>query len=211
MRTIVTSTDVYEYEELTQGAQEKVLQEFYAHGIIDPDWYECVGDHWKEKLETVGFADAEIHFSGFYSQGDGACFDAEVEVNERVFDCFVGSISNNSQTERLFTALLHHSSWFYDFLSEYCSFSMQTIGHSYSHENTRRIAGSTETYVPCNGLLEWCFNEFRNYLEELRRDLSQDIYVALRDECEYLTSAEAMVETIKINEYVFTMEGKLYA
>lgn len=42
------------------------------------EWYDFIYDDWKETLENAGFINPEIHFSGFWSQGDGACFDAAV-------------------------------------------------------------------------------------------------------------------------------------
>jgi len=44
---------------------------------------------------------------------------------------------------------------------------------------------------------------------EFQRKLSVEILHWLRDEYEYLTSEEAIIETIEANEYEFTEEGKL--
>ena len=44
---------------------------------------------------------------------------------------------------------------------------------------------------------------------EFERELSVEILKWLRDEYEYLTSEEAIIETIEANEYEFTKEGKL--
>ena len=50
-------------------------------------------------------------------------------------------------------------------------------------------------------------------LEELEKDflkaISEDYLDMLRKEYEYLTREEAIIETIKANEYEFTAEGKL--
>lgn len=48
------------------------------HDDIPDDWHETTLDEWKEKLKKLGFLDAEIAYSGFCSQGDGASFTAEI-------------------------------------------------------------------------------------------------------------------------------------
>ena len=49
-----------------------------AWECIDDHWYECVIEDWKAKLKRKGFHEAEIVFSGFGSQGDGASFTATI-------------------------------------------------------------------------------------------------------------------------------------
>ena len=51
---------------------------------IDEDWHEELIEEWVEKLAGLGFADADIRFSGFSSQGDGANFKADVERDDEV-------------------------------------------------------------------------------------------------------------------------------
>lgn len=41
-------------------------------------------------------------------------------------------------------------------------------------------------------------------------DLLEDYSIMLQKECEYRQSAEAIIETIQVNEYDFTADGKLY-
>ena len=45
--------------------------------------------------------------------------------------------------------------------------------------------------------------------EQFLFDLCEDYRIILRDEYEYLTSEEAIIETIESNEYYFTEDGKL--
>jgi len=56
-------------------------------------------------------------------------------------------------------------------------------------------------------------SEFDNLADELeedfRKSLLEDYRIMLRKEYEYLTSSEAIIETIKSNEYTFTENGKL--
>jgi len=46
--------------------------------------------------------------------------------------------------------------------------------------------------------------------EEFLKDILHDYANILQEECEYLQSEEAIIETIEANEYDFTEDGKLY-
>jgi hypothetical protein len=46
--------------------------------------------------------------------------------------------------------------------------------------------------------------------QDFQRSLSEDYFVILRNNYEYLTEEEAIIETIEANEYDFTEDGKLY-
>ena len=74
------AVNVYKFDELSDEAKEKVLEKHRDINVDDSHWYEFTMEMWKEKLKEAGFDDAEIHFSGFWSQGDGACFDAKCDV-----------------------------------------------------------------------------------------------------------------------------------
>ena len=52
--------------------------------------------------------------------------------------------------------------------------------------------------------------ELKDLLFELRDDILQDYLNILRNEYEYRTSEEAIIETIEANDYDFTEDGKLY-
>jgi len=45
--------------------------------------------------------------------------------------------------------------------------------------------------------------------DEFLNDILEDYRIILRNEYEYLTSEEAIIETIKANDYTFTIDGKL--
>lgn len=64
---------MYRYDELDAHAREKPRQDFIEHWI--EDWWanELLDEYKAEGLE-YGFGIEDIHYSGFHSQGDGACW-----------------------------------------------------------------------------------------------------------------------------------------
>ncbi len=53
-------------------------------------------------------------------------------------------------------------------------------------------------------------NQQQMLADEFLKDILEDYRIMLQKEYEYLTSEEAIVETITINEYDFTEDGKLF-
>lgn len=52
-------------------------------------------------------------------------------------------------------------------------------------------------------------DEANELAEDYRRAILEDYLFLLRDEYEYLTSRDAVVESIQANDYLFTEDGKL--
>ena len=67
MRTI--EVEVYEFDELSEEVQKRVADKWAE----DTDLSFMV-EAFEERLETLGFSDVKVFWSGFYSQGDGASF-----------------------------------------------------------------------------------------------------------------------------------------
>ena len=72
MHTI--ETQAFAYEELNEEAKENA-REWYKRGELNQDWHEYIYDDAKACAALLGINIDKIYFSGFYSQGDGACFD----------------------------------------------------------------------------------------------------------------------------------------
>ena len=57
------------------------------------------------------------------------------------------------------------------------------------------------------------FNETKEYIDlckDFQWIICEDYRIMLQKEYEYLTGEEAIIETIRANEYEFTVDGKLY-
>lgn len=69
-KRMLSGREWYYFTELSSNAQQAVLD---RHELF-PDWYAQTIDELERMLEDVGVRGAEVGFSGFYSQGDGAHF-----------------------------------------------------------------------------------------------------------------------------------------
>lgn len=74
---------------------------------------------------------------------------------------------------------------------------------------------ATEFIEARNELVSKClngmnFNKVDELEDEFKQSILEDYRIMLQKEYEYLTSEEAIVETVEANEYEFTEDGKLY-
>lgn len=141
---------------------------------IEDYWHEFLLDEFKEQLEIAGFYDIEISYSGFWSQGDGLSF--------------TGKFNNNW----IESGEIYYES-IKDFLKyiqfKHCYFSISRISHHYYHENTVTISSDLDSREE-NNLLSLC------------RDIMKEFYRTLDKEYDYLTSDDAVIESLKANEII---------
>ena len=197
------------YHELDESAKDKARDEM-REGLAF--WSEPVIDDWKTLLSKLGFCDVKIHWSGFWSQGDGACFEGQWSVNWMQLDEVPGYTSEARAKEILeypekvrgLYKLLEATDIDYDADLDYehpivVDASLRQHGRYY-HEGTVTFEPDQHPYPSTEATEEfkdWC------------KDLMRMIYKDLEAEYEYQMSDEAIEELIDINEYDFNEEGEM--
>lgn len=195
MRTETVEYKVYKFEELSDAAKKKVIEELRDINIWD-DWHEYTIEDFKEDLTEVGFENPEVCYSGFCSQGDGASFDARCNIEKLV----------KTIGDKRFKPLVKlYRAGLFGLTIEKTSFA-----NHYSHEKTRYITEEFAFNCDKHRKLMDLGCRFQSYVESLRRDWCQDIYHKLEREYDYLTSEEAIKETIEANGYEFLESGKIF-
>lgn len=195
MRIDTVKTKVYKFDELSDKAKEKALEQFRDINT-DDNWYESVYETWKEKLEAMGYSDAEIMFSGFWSQGDGASFTCDSIDLLKWLKC-------------------HRRTGYYRILvkpiKEYSQLtaSIERNNSHYVHERSISAVIHDDIYES-NDKIEKKYIELEKELDLDAETLSSEIYKSLEKEYNYLSSDECVTEMIIANEYEFTVEGKQY-
>lgn len=183
--------EVYSLRELPLDIQTKVIDKFRYANTEDYNWSDFIIQHWQEKLATLGYEDAKILFSGFSSQGDGACFTAKINIEmwlkERAIEWKNRALVNAYREDKI-TANLKHQGRYY-----------------HEHSTTLEI----DAYDASDSA-----HAQMNTLEKVLKDdavsLSKQIYKELEKEYDFQTSKEQVVETIDANEYEFTKDGKVF-
>lgn len=196
MKTIEVNT--YSFSELSDDIKEAVINNFRDISTDYYDWYEDTIYDAKEIGKLIGIDIDKIYFSGFSSQGDGACFEGSYCYEKQ-------SVKKIKEYAPLDKELHEIAKNLADIQKKYfysLSANVAQRGH-YMHENC--------TYIIVND----DFNEREANTEaadgiaEFLRDFMRWIYKQLEIEYEWLTSDDTIVETINANEYMFTSDGEL--
>jgi hypothetical protein len=207
MRTIETT--VFKFAELSESAKKQAIQNNYDWNIHD-DWNEFVKDDFETigKILGIDFAtypvklmngntrhDPKIWYSGFCSQGDGACFEGTWSYSKGMTRKIREHAPQDAELHRIADRLADlQKRYFYGITTriEHTSryYHSHTMRFDHYHQNDIEIPASVTDDI-----------------EELLRDLADWYYSALEREYNYLTSDEAIAESLESNECEFDEFG----
>lgn len=207
----IIETTVYCLDELPEAAKEKA-RAWYREGGFDYDWYEFVYEDFERVCDILGvcldttslrlFGGGTrrkpcIWFSGFWSQGDGACFEGDYSYAKGASAAIRRYAPKDVELHRIADALgsIQRRN-FYQLRAR--------IGHRgrYYHEYSMDIAVERDSPV-----VHDMTADAEEDVSEALRDLARWLYGRLENEYEHLTSDEAVEEMIRLNEYGFTEDG----
>jgi len=183
------------------------LLDYYLYiNVDDHSWWEDMEADFKEQMKAVGIHVDRIYFSGFSSQGDGACFEGEVAD----WGLFLKSLGYTDSAliqhaKEHFRFSAKHSDHYYhercvdfdvempmpdgyeyideEFVENYSPYPVDDIRSKAWQAVLQQFDGST--------LAADCAEAFRGHM--------RDLYTSLGKEYDYLTSDEAVWDTIVAN------------
>lgn len=214
--------DPYTFAALTDAAKEKARR-WYRDEVLTQCWnehdYSCVIEDFVQIAEIIGITfdthevklmgggvrhDPNIWWSGFCSQGDGACFegsyrhngDSCAKIREYCSDPELLRVTDELARIQAAQTLLGEP--------PITATMTQTSSH-YSHEHT------VETMCQCVNAREGedigVVADTEETIAELMRDLMRWLYRQLDQQNDWLYSDENVDERIAANEYMFDEEG----
>ncbi len=195
MSRIITTT-VYTLNELSATAQEKA-RDWYRQHHADSNWYENVYEDFRAVCDIFGIdlrqrvfrlingrfmEEPCIWFSGFCSQGDGACFEGSGTGSQR----HPGKSGN--MPRRTVNFIVSRMP---------CRRCRNVTSGSY---RLKSVTGDSPVSQAMTADAEAA-------VSEALRDLAFWLYRQLENEYDWLTSDAAVDEALLINEYTFTEAG----
>ena len=200
MRTVMVAQDRYQFHELPEDAKAYAISTYWGE-----DWdYECVFEDAKEIGKLMGIDIDDIYFCGFWNQGDGACFTGHYRYAKGGVKAVVEQAPQDKELHRIAKELQRiQSKYFYKLRSE-----IKHRGHYY-HEmcmsiETIHTDGDMNRY-DCRGPSD----DDENDIKEALRDFARWIYKQLKEQYEYETSEEAVLEACEENGYEFDDKGRI--
>jgi len=205
MPTVITRT-VYTYDELTPTAQEKARDWFRS--TSDGSDMESVYEDAAEIADILGIDLRQtrkshtdgthsyvptIYYSGFWSQGDGACFVGTYGYKKGAAKAIRAYAPEDAELHRIADSLQKlQRQHFYRLTAK-----MNHSGHYY-HSGCMWV--EVESYNDSRELPE-------NDVAQLMRDFADWIYSQLEKAYEWENADEQVSENIRINEYTFNESG----
>lgn len=189
---------LYTFDELDDSAKETARQ-WYREGAFNYDWYDCTIEDAKTIGKILGIDIDKIYFSGFCSQGDGACFTGSYSYAKGAAKAIRQYAGTDKTLHQIADDLQDiQRRYFYQL-----SANVEHSGHYY-HEMCTSITVSDD-----RGGYGWSAPvEAEDGITEALRDFMRWIYRQLESEYDYLNSDEAVDESIAINEYTFDENGE---
>lgn len=187
--------NIFTFEELSEEAQQKVLQDYYDINV-GYEWWEFT----YEDAENVG-----VKIDGF-DIGRGNNISGSIDDLETVCNKII--IEHGESTETAILAL----EYLYKFIVLNARLDravdvMDEIDRRYEELNPEK---ADRVYATADEIVTSCEDAIEDLTEEFEREILECYLTMLRNEYEYLTSEEAIKEHICANEYEFTEDGSQY-
>ena len=181
---------IYKFAELCPGAQAKAIENKQNNGL-DYEWFEEVFNDAKHSAGLLGIEINNIYFSGFYSQGDGACFTGRYTYKFEWREMLKEYAPTDKKLIEIGEAL-------------------QAAQRSHSHLIRTDIVHRGRYNHEYTMHLEECHADTENSVLEPLREFARWIYSQLEKENNYLSSDEVIAEDLKINGDEFIESGALW-
>lgn len=192
MRTETKEYTVYDYNDLLANKElkERVLEKHWDINVSH-EWWDWVYQYWFEKLAKLGIENPEFEWE-LYSQGAGASIDCnDIDINELIDSDLFKSFKENDLNDKELKTLkvLYDKGIIYNF---------DCRGNYYNKLDPSKHRKQSDIVHKFDWIL-------RKFIE----DLCDDFYHDLKEEYDYLTSEEGILETLQINEYEFLEDGTI--
>ena len=210
----IIETIVYRLNELSDAAKDKA-RAWYREGGFDYDWYDAVYEDFQRIAEILGIRlktrvcrlvggrtreDPCIWFSGFWSQGDGACWEGTYSYRKSATADLRAYAPQDQTLHRIAETLqAAQRQNFYQLRAE--------VSHrgTYYHAFTMTVSVTRDSLAATE-----VSGDAESVVTEALRDLANWLYRQLEQEYDHLTSDEAVDETLVANGYTFTKEGRRF-
>jgi hypothetical protein len=181
---VIKLITLYRFDELSKEAQEAAISNLHDVNV-HYDWR----DSTYENAELIGLKIVEFDIERRTIEG---------KLNEYLLDVCKSIRKNHGKEWRTFqTAIAYHKQYIAAFVEWYGT-------------QTQQADPSASHWKPKDWLADFKREDEAEEIEaDFAKELLEDYLLILRDEYEYQTSREQVVETIKANDYLFTELGEL--
>lgn len=191
------------------AVSEKILEKYRYINVEHHDWWDCEYECFREDMKAKGIDVERMYFSGFWSQGDGACFEGRFD-DVRLFIDSHFKPDEYPMIRKLLDAggsvllSVRQSGHYYHEDCTSFSFDADTL------ENVMSIPTDFHQQVveSMDEKLSTEVADFEKASIEIFKNHMRDLYRRLETEYDGLTSDEAVAEAVIANDLNDEDEGE---
>ena len=189
---------LYSYDELSKDIQNDLVEEVADKRGRHFDGYPII-EGFVEDMEKYGLSDVDVNWSGFGSQGDGACFTANI--------CFLTCCSILYKYNTDFTKLLHRvRENVYDVSAKVVRCGQK---NHYVHENTCKVVLSSENLDDMTEAILDSLEELENKLTEWVRSECRSLHDMIQSYYFEQQDASVIAEDLNALGEIYTETGQI--
>lgn len=186
------------WEALTKSQRESMIDQYRDINTSDGiEWWDYTYDTFRERMAAQGISVREIYFSGFWSQGDGACFGGCVSdwgmFLKAVKPDVEESVWKFANAHDLSLAWWHSGHYYHEYSVSYSE--ELSVENPHDEEEHPLLYDAWEIINGCSGPVADLYDLMAEHLRSEMRQLYSD----LEEEYDYLTSDEAITKYILDN------------
>jgi uncharacterized protein YfbU (UPF0304 family) len=182
-----------------ESISSELMDKHRTINVDHDDWYESVYESFKERMERQGITADELSFSGFYSQGDGASFTGCINPLRFLRKHFPKDYPMLRKVVglggRVHLAWKHSGHYYHEYSN---TFDLDVEGFEYLMIKPTDF--HEQVVASLDNKLQEELETFEDDAVPLIRGYMKQLYRELEKEYDYLTSDEAVKETIIANE-----------
>ena len=204
MKTI--KLNLYEFAELEKTAKKKAIEaDRYIN--VEHQWWEVIYDDFVSICQTIGITvdKATIFFRGFYSQGDGSGFIAEIDLPVLLDGIIYQKWKDYAPKPELDLKVPGIDRRVLKLIKENKLDASPQITHPHSSYYVKAALNENLPYS-YHGypLIEKQLDILEDGLVKIAETLNRFLYKSLEAEYEYQTGEQVVAGVLEANEYWFT-------
>jgi hypothetical protein len=192
-----------------ESVSEKTIDKYRHINVDGIDWWEYTYNEFTESMEQVGIDVDRMFFSGFWSQGDGACFEGRIGDTKLFLDKHFTPTDYPMIRKLLgsggaITFRCKHSGHYYH---ENCT-SFDVDCDLFAYVMDKPTDFHEQVVERMDEQLDLEMDDFEKASVEIFKNHMRTLYRTLEKEYDYLVGDEAVTETIIANDLNETDEGE---
>ena len=194
------------FDALTARQRDEILDKYRDWNVYE-GWHDYVYEDFKREMDAIGIEVDEMYFSGFSSQGDGACFEGRVSDWPK----FLESIGYTCPAliglaaEAWGFSVVHRGHYYHENCTHFSSDMVSPDDYSESEMDEFVYAHSPYSTDIQNAafvaiLQGYNFSSLHDEFEEEFKRHMRALYNQLEAEYDHLTTDEAILDSLEIND-----------